>query len=98
MRKWVAISWAVWAVASVLAFVKDPILGVCVLVFLGAVAVVLTMASGWDEHPDYETREQLRAERRAAKWERTKGSREKDAARYAAAKAKQAEKQARRAS
>ena len=96
MRTWVTVSWAVWAVLSVLAFLKDPILGTCVLIFLGAIAVVLTLASNWDAHPDYEAREQKRAERRAEKWERTKGSREKDAARYAAAKAKQAERQARR--
>jgi len=96
MRTLVAVSWVVWAVGSVLAFLKDPILGTCVLIFLGALAVVLTLARDWDTHPDYEAREKVRAQRRAVKWERNTGPREKDAARYAAAKAKQAEKQARR--
>jgi hypothetical protein len=96
MRKWVTISWIAWAVLSVLAFLKDPILGACVTIFLLAVAVMLTMARDWDEHPDYETREQQRAARRAVKWERNTSAREKDAARYAAGKAKQAAKQGRR--
>ena len=98
MSKWAVTAWVVWVVVTVLAFLKDPILGVCALIFLGGLAVVLTIGSSWDEHPDYEARELARAQRRAAKWERTKGSREKDAARYNAGKAKQAEKAARRSS
>lgn len=98
MSKWAVTAWVVWVVVTVLAFLKDPILGVCALIFLGGLAVVLTMASNWDDHPDYEARELARSQRRAVKWERTKGRREKDAARYNAGKAKQTEKAARRSS
>jgi len=98
MSKWAVIAWLGWVVVSVLAFMEDPILGAFALIFFGGLAVVLTVASNWDDHPDYEARELARAQRRAVKHERTRGKRDKDAARYAAGKARQAERAARKAS
>jgi hypothetical protein len=90
MSKRTVVAGVVWVVLSVLAFSVDPILGAVVLIFGAAAVVVVQLASTWDEHPDYEAREQVRARRRKAKWERNSGSREKDAARYAAHQARQA--------
>ena len=98
MSKWAISAWLVWVVVSVLAFAKDPILGAFALIFFGGLAVVLTMASNWDDHPDYEARELARSQRRAVKHEKTRGKREKDAARYAAGKVRQEERAARKAS
>jgi hypothetical protein len=92
MSKRTVVAGAVWALLSVLAFLVDPILGACVLVFGGIGVVVVQLASSWDEHPDFEARELVRARKRKQKWERDAGKREKDAARYAAHQARQAEK------
>jgi len=92
MSKRTVVAGAVWVLLSVLAFLVDPILGACVLVFGGIGVVVVQLASTWDEHPDFEARELVRARKRKQKWERDTGKREKDAARYAAHQARQAEK------
>ena len=88
----VLVAGVLWVVLSVLAFSLDPILGACVLIFGGIGVVVVQLAGTWDEHPDFEARELARAQRRKAKWEKNAGKREKDAARYAAHQARQAEK------
>jgi hypothetical protein len=93
MSKRTVVAGVVWVVLSVLAFLIDPILGACVLIFAGIGVVVVQLASDWNEHPDFEARELVRAQRRKAKWEKNKGAREKDAARFAA---HQAAQQARR--
>ena len=92
MSKRTVVAGAVWALLSVLAFLVDPILGACVLIFGGIGVVVVQLASSWDEHPDFEARELVRARKRKQKWERNAGRREKDAARYAAYQARQAAK------
>jgi ABC-type protease/lipase transport system fused ATPase/permease subunit len=92
MSKRTVVAGALWVVLSVLAFLVDPILGACVLIFGAILVVVVQLSSTWNEHPDYEARELVRAQRRKEKWDRTAGKREKDAARYAAHQARQAEK------
>ena len=92
MSKRTVVAGAVWALLTVLAFLVDPILGACVLVFGGIGVVVVQLASTWDEHPDFEARELVRARKRKQKWDRDAGKREKDAARYAAHQARQAQK------
>ena len=92
MSKRTVVAGAVWVLLSVLAFLVDPILGACVLIFGGIGVVVVQLASSWEDHPDFETRELVRARKRKQKWERDAGKREKDAARYAAHQARQAEK------
>jgi hypothetical protein len=88
MSKRTVVAGVVWVALSVLAFLVDPILGSCVLIFGAIGVVVVQLASTWDEHPDYQAREVVRARRRKAKWERNAGKREKDAARYAAHQAR----------
>jgi hypothetical protein len=92
MSKRTVVAGVVWVVLSVLAFAEDPVLGAVVLIFGAAAVVVVQLASTWSQHPDFEAREQARAERRKVKWEQNAGSREKDAARYAAHQARQAAK------
>ena len=92
MSKWTVVAGAVWVLLTALAFLVDPVLGACVLIFGGIGVVVVQLASSWDEHPDFEARELDRARRRKVKWEKGAGAREKDAARYAAHQARQAEK------
>jgi hypothetical protein len=88
MSKRTLVAGALWVLLTVLAFLVDPILGACVLIFGAIGVVVVQLASSWDEHPDFEARELARARRRKQKWEKSAGRREKDAARYAAYQAK----------
>ena len=88
MSKRTVVAAAVWVVLTVLAFLVDPILGASVLIFGAIGVVVVHLASTWDQHPDFEARELVRAQRRKAKWDRNAGRREKDAARYAAHQAR----------
>src|SRR3954452_15470635 len=81
MSKRVVVAGAVWVVLSVLAFLADPILGAFVLLFGGIGVVVVHLAGTWEQHPDFEAREQRRAVKRAAKWEKNKDAREHYAAR-----------------
>ena len=92
MSKRTVVAGVVWVLLTVLAFTVDPILGALVLIFGAAGVVVVQLASSWEDHPDFEARELVRARRRKQKWERNAGKREKDAARYAAHQARQAEK------
>jgi hypothetical protein len=88
MSKRTLLAGALWVVLTVLAFVVDPILGACVLVFGAIGVVVVQLGSTWDQHPDFEARELERARRRKIKWEKNAPARAKDAARYAAHQAK----------
>ena len=97
MSKRTVIAGALWVLLTVLAFGVDPILGACVLIFGGIGVVVVHLAGSWDSHPDFEARELVRARKRKVKWEQSAGTREKDAARYAAHQARQAEKARQRA-
>jgi N-acetyl-gamma-glutamylphosphate reductase len=92
MSKRTVVAGAVWVLLSVLAFLVDPVLGACVLIFGAIGVVVVQLASSWEEHPDFEARELARARKRKQKWDRDAGKREKDAARYAAHQARQAER------
>ena len=92
MSKRTVVAGVLWVLLSVLAFLVDPILGAFVLIFGAIVVVVVQLSSNWDDHPDYEARELVRAQRRRAKWEKNAGRREKDAARYATHQARQAAK------
>ena len=92
MSKRTVVAGVVWVLLSVLAFAEDPVLGALVLIFGAAAVVVVQLSSTWNEHPDFEARELARARRRKAKWEKNAGAREKDAARYAAHQARQAER------
>jgi hypothetical protein len=88
MSKRTLVAGALWVLLTVLAFLVDPILGACVLIFGAIGVVVVQLASSWDQHPDFEARELARARRRKVKWEKGAAAREKDAARYAAHQAK----------
>jgi len=88
MSKRTVVAGALWVVLTVLAFLVDPVLGACVLIFGAIGVVVVQLASSWDEHPDFEARELARARKRKVKWDKNAGAREKDAARYAAHQAR----------
>jgi hypothetical protein len=88
MSKRTVVAGGGWVVLTVLAFLVDPILGASVLIFGAIGVVVVQLSSTWNEHPDFEARELVRSQRRKAKWEKNKGAREKDAARYAAYQAR----------
>jgi hypothetical protein len=96
MSKRVVVAGAIWVVLTVLAFLVDPILGACVLIFGGSGVVVVALGSTYDQHPDFEARELARARKRAVKRARhqiqNKDAIEKDRARYAAHQAKLAAK------
>jgi hypothetical protein len=88
MSKRTVVAGALWVVLSVLAFLVDPVLGACVLVFGAIGVVVVQLSSTWSEHPDFEARELARARKRKVKWDKGAAAREKDAARYAAHQAR----------
>lgn len=82
---------ALVAVLSVLAFLLlDPILAAFLVILLVTGAVIAYAARDWDQHSTYEQREHARAQKRAAKWARTKAARDRDRARWEAHQAKQA--------
>src|SRR3712207_6703006 len=70
MSKRVVVAGAAWVLLTVLAFLRDPILGAFVLVFGGIGVAVVALGSTYDQHPDFEARELARARRRKAKRER----------------------------
>ena len=88
MSKRTVVAGALWVVLTVLAFLVDPVLGACVLIFGAIGVVVVQLASSWDQHPDFEARELARARKRKVKWDKGAAAREKDAARYAAHQAR----------
>ncbi|MGY1841255.1 MULTISPECIES: hypothetical protein [unclassified Modestobacter] len=92
MSKRTVVAGVAWLVLTVLAFLADPLLGAVVLIFGAAGVVVVQLSSTWDEHPDFEARELVRARRRKARWEANADVRERDRRRYEAHKARQAAK------
>ena len=88
MSKRTVVAGLVWVALTVLAFLADPVLGACALIFGGIGVVMVQLASTWEQHPDFEARERDRARRRKVKWEKRRPAREKDAARYAAHQAR----------
>jgi hypothetical protein len=82
---------AVVVLASVAAvLLLDPILAAALVIVLVTALGAAIAARDWDSHPTYEEREQARALRRKAKWERTQGSRDRDRARWEAHQARKA--------
>ncbi len=63
-----------------------------------AAATVLglgALAAGWEEHPSFEEREQVRARKRKERWEATADARARDRARFEAYRAGKAAKEQR---
>lgn len=90
-----ALGAAVWAGASVLAFLElDPIIAAFLVILAGTAVVIAAVARDWDRHPSFEERELARARKRAAKWERNKDVRARDRARWEAHQARRAKKSA----
>ena len=95
-RAGIALGAVAWAAGSVLAFlVLDPIVAAFLVILGGTAVVIAAVARDWDRHSTFEERELARARRRAEKWERTKGARDRDRARWEAHQARQARKSAR---
>jgi hypothetical protein len=94
-RRWagLALGAVVWAAGSVLAFLElDPIVAAFLVILGGTAVVIAAVARDWDRHSTFEERELARARRRAEKWERGKGARDRDRARWEAHQARQAGK------
>lgn len=88
-----ALGAAVWAAASVLAFAQlDPILAAFPVILGGTAVLIAVFARDWDRHSTFEEREVARARKRLEKWDRTKGARDRDRARWEAHQARQAKK------
>ncbi|SDP42354.1 hypothetical protein SAMN05660199_03882 [Klenkia soli] len=96
MSKRVLVGAVVWVLATVGAFLLDPILGSAVLVFGGALVAVAHLAGSWGEGSTFEERELDRARRRKTKYEANAGKRAKDRERWEAAKARKARRTDRR--
>jgi hypothetical protein len=79
------------AVVAFLAFrFLNPIIAAALVIVAATVLGIATTARGWDQHPSFEEREAARARKRAAKWARGQGARDKDRARWEAHQARQA--------
>jgi len=96
MSKRVQVGAVVWVLATVGAFLLDPILGSAVLLFGGVLVVVGHLASHWGEGTTFEEREMARARRRKVKYEANSGKRAKDRERWEAGKARKAAREARK--
>jgi hypothetical protein len=73
-------------------FELDPIIAAFVVILLVTGYGIALIARDWDQHSTFDQREQVRAQRRKAKWERGKDSRDRDRARWEAHQARQAQK------
>ena len=84
------------AVGAVLAFrFLNPIVAAFLVIIAATMLGIAEVARDWDRHPSFEEREAARARKRAAKWARGQGARDKDRARWEAHQARQARKTAR---
>jgi hypothetical protein len=80
---------ALVAVVAVVAFVLlDPILAAFLVILAVTAAVIAFLARDWDQHSTFEERELVRAQKRAAKWERNQAARDRDRARWEAHQAR----------
>jgi hypothetical protein len=83
-------------VGGYLAFrVLNPIIAAALVIVGATVLGMAAVARDWDQHPGYEEREQLRAEKRKIKFAENQGARDKDRAKWEAHQARQREKAAR---
>lgn len=91
MSKRIAAAAVVVAACSAVGFLLlDPIIAAFVAILLVTGFFVGFAARDWEQHSTFEEREQVRAQRRLEKWERTKDVRDRDRARWEAHQAKQA--------
>jgi hypothetical protein len=86
----VAGSAAVVVLVALAFLVLDVVIAAFVAVLLLTGLVIAVAARDWDEHPDFEQREQERARRRKEKWEQNAGARARDRARWEAHQARRA--------
>ena len=92
MSKWIAAGVVVAACCAAAFLELDPIVAAFVAIVLVTGLGIALIARDWDRHSTFEEREQVRAQRRKEKWERGKGVRERDRARWEAHQARQAQK------
>lgn len=84
---------AVLIVGGYLAFrFLNPIIAAALVIVAATVLGMAGVARNWDHHPDYEEREQVRAEKRRIKFAATQGARDKDRAKWEAHQARQRRK------
>ena len=82
-------------VVGYLAFrVLNPILAAALVIVAATVLGIAALARDWHQHPSYEEREQLRAERRKIKFAQNQGARDRDRAKWEAHQARQRQKDA----
>ena len=79
-KRWVR--WlVVWAVVAALLFlIMYWVLALFVSILGLTLVVIAAMSSDWEQHSTYEEREQIRARKRRAKFERNTASRARDRA------------------
>jgi hypothetical protein len=77
--------------------VLNPIIAAALVIVAATVVGMAGLARDWDQHPGYEEREQLRAEKRTIKFAQTQGARDKDRAKWEAHQARQRQKGAQEA-
>jgi hypothetical protein len=95
VAKWIGVSAVVVAGCAAAFVLLDPIVATFVALVLLTGLGVAFVARDWDRHPTFEQREQARALRRKAKWERGQAARDRDRAKWEVHQARQAEKAAR---
>ena len=94
MRNRILISTGVVAAVGVLTYLTlDAIMATFLTIVVAVTAMVLVLASDWDQHSTFEERELARARKRAAKRERTAGARARDRERWEAHQAKKSARQ-----
>ena len=92
MAKWIGLAAVVVAGCATAFLLLDPIVAAFVAAVLGTTLVMAFLARDWDQHSTFEQREQARALRRKAKWERGQAGRDRDRAKWEAHQARQAQK------
>jgi hypothetical protein len=70
----------------------DPILAAALVIVAATVLGMAALARNWDQHPGFEEREQVRAEKRRIKFAQSQGTRDKDRAKWEAHQARQRQK------
>lgn len=77
--------------------VLNPIIAAALMILAATVLGMVGLARDFDQHPGYEEREQVRAERRTITFAKNQGARDKDRAKWAAHQARQRQNEARQA-
>jgi hypothetical protein len=85
VSKRIAVAAVVVAVCSGAAFLLlDPVVAAFAAILLVTGFFVAFVARDWDQHSTFEEREQVRAQRRLERWERSADARARDRARWEA--------------